>query len=250
MRIGFRVLALAAFATVTACGKEGAETFNPITPNLSKVRVRVINATNTNLDFAIPTGDFIGHNTNVSHGNSRCLEIDPGQTIRIQQFLTKAPLADPPTTTFKAGEVHAILVYNPTTTATNFAYMTWLADAQNTPPADSGGLRIVNANPGSPTSAGGAVDLYLNLPASPTPALTAAIRKATNVPVGSASAYFPVPGRVSYQVRVTRTGSTTTANTIITTTATVLETENTTLVLGIPSIVAPTTHRIFSTGGC
>src|SRR5688572_16327071 len=105
MRIGFRVLALPPFPTLPACGKEGAETFNPITPNLSKVRVRVINATNTNMDFARPTGDFIGHNTNVSHGNSRCFEIDPGQTLRVREFLTKAPLADPPTAAFQAGEV-------------------------------------------------------------------------------------------------------------------------------------------------
>ena len=80
------------------------------------------------------------------------------------------------------------------------------------------------------------------------PALTASIRVATNVAIGAAMSYIPVPGTTSFQYRITKTGVT--ASTLIDATQTVVKGEAATIILGIPSLTAATTFRSFSAGGC
>jgi hypothetical protein len=249
MRIGFRILALAAVAALTACGEERAGTITEYVPDPTMVRVRVINATNTNIDFAAPTGDFIGHNTNVSHSNSRCIEMAPGGAVRIRDFPTKTAYAPPPTTTFEAGKSYSLLVYNPTSAANTVAYLTWQNEGQNTPPADSAGLAIVNVNSANTTSSG-QLDVYINPNVDPAPALALANRKVIALPVGGMTPYFTVGGGTSTHLRLTRTGSTTSGNTLLNSTHTPLAGQNTVWVFGIPSLTAATTQRSFTTGGC
>lgn len=251
MRTGYRAFALASLVSLAACGGEGDATFNPMTPDPTKAYVRVINATNDTLDFAGANGIYAGTNLSITPGNSRCLEGGAAFPITIRNggndVNTELPATTAQTSTFAVGNSYSLIVYKTgTTAAAPYAYASWKSAGDFTAPVDSAGLRFFNA---SPTASGtSTIDVYANLPGDPEPALTATtVRKTvTALPVGSLSAYYPVPATTSYQARVTRGGSNTT---IVNSTTTVLNGEETTWVIGlVPG--GGSAVRSFTTGGC
>ena len=246
MRSGIRVLAAVSFlAAAAACDNDPSTTITEFVPSASLARVRVLNTTNTTLQMSSPAGEWAGVNSRVTHGNSRCFDLAANTAPLVRDSATLTELTGLPTA-FEAGKSYAVLIYRPTTTATSFSYLSWETDSYTPPATDSAGLRFVNASPNA-----GNVDVYLNIPnAASIPPMTAANRVAQNVPLATLTNYLPVKGNVSYQVRVTRTGSTTTANTLIDATTTVMPGESASFVLGIPSVTAATTFRSFTAGGC
>jgi hypothetical protein len=244
MRSGTKLLvAFSLAASVAACSKEASTVITEFTPSSTLARVRVLNTTNTTLEMSSPAGEWAGINRNIRHGVSRCFELAPSTAPLVRDSATQTELTGLPTN-FEAGKSYALLIYRPTTTATTYSYLSWETDSY-IPPVDSGGFRVLNASPNA-----GGVDVYVNIPnAAAVPAMTAANRVATNVPLATAMNYLNLRGGTSYQVRITRTGSTTTANTLIDGTATVIEGESMTYVLGIPAVGA-TAHRSFTAGGC
>jgi hypothetical protein len=246
MRSGsYLLVAVSLLATVAACNKVADPVVTEFEPSSTLARVRVVNATNTTFDMSANGTEWIGHNLNIRHGVSRCFEVAPGSAPVVRDSATKTSVTGLPTT-FEAGKSYALLIYQTSTSATApHSYLAWETDSY-IPPTDSGGLRFLNASP----NAGTGVDVYLNIPNSTAvPPMNAANRVATNVPLSTATNYLNLPSDVTYQVRITRTGSTTSANTLIDGTTWVLAGESSTYILGIPSLTS-TAFRSAAIGGC
>jgi hypothetical protein len=239
------IVAVSLAAAVAACSNEPDITITEFQPNAALSRVRVVNLTNTTLEFSSPAGEYAGVNRNIRFAGSRCFELQPNTAPLVRDSATQTELTGLPTT-FEAGKPYSLVIYRPTTTATTYSFASWEADTYVPPTADSAGMRFMHLGTGQ-----AGVDVYLNIPnsASP-PALTAANRVATNLAFGAVTNFRPVKGNVSYQIRVTRTGSTTSANILRDETFTVQPGESGTYILGMPSVTAATTFRSTSVGGC
>lgn len=251
MRIASHALSVVLMAAaLAACADLNKETTNLIEPDPLKARIRVFNATNTNVNFAANGAAATALNTNRPYGGTACFVVDPATPgLSIVQNVSGADIPLPTSTTFEAGKSYMIVLYNPTTTTTNFGYAIWDVDGGAfTPHADSAGLRAFNAAPASGTAA---IDLYVNPPAvapATEPALTTMTPQNANVAVGALGSFFNVQAGSSYQYRVMR-NNVKTGTALINTTNTLVKGEKATVIIGLPA-TGTTTLRATSTQGC
>lgn len=247
MRIAFHAAAVLSLAAIAACGDFGEETFNPIAPDPAKARIRIFNATNTPVNMSANGEAAIALNSNLPHGGTRCFVVNPASPgLKVVQT-GGAEIPLPSSASFEAGKNYMVVLFNPTTTTTNFSYAIWDVDGGSfTPHADSAGLRVFNA-----AAPAGSIDLYVNPPAvapATEPALNTMTAQNRNVAVGSLGNFFNVQAGSSYQYRVTRAGVNT-GTPLVNTSNTLVRGEKATVIISLPA-VGTTTLRANTTQGC
>jgi hypothetical protein len=238
-------VAVSLIAALAACSKDPAIVTTPYEPSATLARVRILNTTNTTLEYSSPDAEWAGINKNIRFGVSRCIELAPNTAPLVRDSATQTALTGLPTT-FEAGKTYSLIIYSTTAApaAPTYAFTSLEQNAYVPPSADSGGIRFAHLGAGQAL-----VDVYMNIPnAAAVPPLTAANRIAQNVPFASVTNFFPVKGNVNYQVRITRNGITNA--TLVDQSYQAVMGESSTVVLGMGTVAAPTTLRQSTAGGC
>jgi hypothetical protein len=263
MRIGLNVLALSTLVAIAACNDNPKVTENTFTPDPTKARVRIMNATsNLVADVGIGT-EFLGVNSNFSSGNSRCIEVDPANPQIVVEVGTGVRGVTTPTastrtpvtvaqTGFEANKTYFMAIYHPTAVVTDLATFKWEVGTGYETLGDSAGLRVFHAAPSA-----GAINTYINLPAvapAVEPVASTMTPTVSAQAVGTLSNYFTVVSGKTYQYRMFRLPVTATSTAAVNSTNTIQPDELATVVIypasGATGLTATTGYRASTTGGC